>query len=66
MGCRGQCFDQGWEFQLSANNRRFIQGQCTPNLRVLPWYLLCSLGIFGDNLPINTHYVGLIYCRDFP
>ena len=33
---------------------------CTPNVRVLPWYLLGSLGILGDNLPINTHYIGLI------
>ena len=34
-------------------------------LTVYPWYLLCSLGILGDNLPINTHYIGLIV-RDFP
>ena len=26
-------------------------------LTVYPWYLLCSLGILGDNLPINTHYI---------
>ena len=27
-----------------------VQGTigCTPNLRVLPWYLLCSLGILGN------------------
>ena len=39
---------------------------CTPN-SVLPWYLLCSLGILGDNLPINTHYIYIygLY-RDFP
>ena len=34
------------------------------HVRVLPWYLLCSLGILGDNLPINTHepkraYIGI-------
>ena len=26
-------------------------------LTVYPWYLLCSLGIIGDNLPMNTHYI---------
>ena len=30
---------------------------CTPS-NVPGWYLLCSLGILGDNLPINTHCFG--------
>ena len=25
----------------------------------ISWYLLDSLGILGDNLPINTHYIGI-------
>ena len=33
-----------------------IKGQWGVPLTVYPWYLLCSLGILGDNLPINTHY----------
>ena len=37
-----------------------IKGQWGVPLTVYPWYLLCSLGILGDNLPINTHYIGLI------
>ena len=29
---------------------------CTPNVRVLPWYLLCStLGFLGMKKPINSH-----------
>ena len=37
-----------------------VKGQWGVPLTVYPWYLLCSLGILGDNLPINTHYIGLI------
>ena len=37
-----------------------IKGQWGVPLTVYPWYLLCSLGILGDNLPINTHYIGFI------
>ena len=33
---------------------------CTPNGRVPMVFSWCSLGILGDNLPINTHYIGLI------
>ena len=32
-----------------------FKGQWGVPLTVYPWYLLCSLGILGDNLPINTH-----------
>ena len=32
-----------------------LKGQWGVPLTVYPWYLLCSLGILGDNLPINTH-----------
>ena len=42
---------------------------CSPNVRVLPWYLLGSLGILGDLGMKKTHkyprVIGLIY-RDFP
>ena len=34
-----------------------VKGQWGVPLTVYPWYLLCSLGILGDNLPINTHYI---------
>ena len=44
--------------------KRGFKGQLGVPLTVYPWYLLCSLGILGDNLPRNTH-VGLIV-RDFP
>ena len=37
-----------------------VKGEWGVPLTVYPWYLLCSLGILGDNLPINTHYIGLI------
>ena len=30
------------------------------HVHVLPWNLLCSLGILGDNLPINSNYIGLL------
>ncbi len=44
-------------FQLAM-----VKGQLGIPLTVYPWYLLCSLGILGDNLPINTHYyyIGII------
>ena len=35
---------------------------CTP--KSLPWYLLCSLGILGDNLPINTPRAIRLIVRD--
>ncbi len=38
---------------------------CTPNVRVLPWYLLCSLGIIGDEktheYPLSRAYIGISY-----
>ena len=37
---------------------------CTPNVRVYPWYLLCSLGILGDYNPYIPTIHGLY--RDFP
>ncbi len=40
-----------------------FKGQWDVPLTAYPWYLLCSLGILGDNLPINTHnkrpYIGI-------
>ncbi len=42
-----------------ACEKGWIKGQLGVPLTVYPWYLLCSLGILGDNLPINTHYIGL-------
>ena len=46
--------------------RRRIVGKRAPFTYVwAPWYLSsCSLGILGDNLPINTLYILLF--RDFP
>ena len=34
-----------------------LKGQLGVPLTVYPGYLLCSLGILGDNLPINTHMI---------
>ena len=45
---------------LEANKGLYFKGQLGVPLTVYPWYLLCSLGILGNNLPINTHYIGLI------
>ena len=46
--------------ELLVSGRVSIKGQLGVPLTVYPLYLLCSLGILGDNLPINTHYIGLI------
>ena len=32
---------------------------CTPNVRVPMVFIVFGLGILGDNLPINTHYIGI-------
>ena len=41
---------------------QFLKGQGrvgAPNVRVPMVFSWCFLGILGDNLPINTHYIGL-------
>ena len=43
-----------WDWKIPS-----IKGQLGVPLTVYLWYLLYSLEILGDNLPINTHYIGL-------
>ena len=52
--CHGEKCWYPWDGTLN------IKGPWGVPVTVYPWYLLCSLGILGDNLPINTHYIGLI------
>ena len=52
--CHGEKCWYPWDGTLN------IKGPWGVPITVYPWYLLCSLGILGDNLPINTHYIGLI------
>ena len=45
-----------------AANSPKCQGtiECTPNVRVPMVFIEFNLGILGENLPINTHYIRLI------
>ena len=43
-----------------------IKEQLGVPLKAYPWYLLCSLGILGDHLPINTHEQKRAYITGFP
>ncbi len=49
-----------WKFPISQNQRPWSRDKegCTPN-SVPMVFIGAHLGILGDNLPINTHYIGI-------
>ena len=51
----------GWKVLVYFMKVEVNQGTmgCTPN-SVPMVFIVFNLGILGDNLPINTHYIGLI------
>ena len=52
---------------MNLSEAPILKGQLdVPLTYVYLWYLLCSLGILGDNLPIHTHVIIGLSNRDFP